>query len=773
MPLLGRLLLTLLLGTVTTLHAQQASASILVDSLLSAPTLGISEPTVAPDGSQIAYTIIDNVRRPRSDEWGASRTGIPWFALGSDIWVSGIGGGQARSLTGGHGNNWAPSWSPDGQRLAFLSDRLGSRSVNQAHLWVWERGRGGPRLVSQLPVMDPWGKLGRLEWLADSRKVLVKAYPAGVSPTQYAALLGAPAENERPGNEGGATVQVMQFDPRGKDPEPRTDPVNLDRLVGELALVDVQSGAVRRISGRARIGSYALSPDRRTVAWAELTGYERPGSPRILANLVACDVPGGKPRVLVRGAYLAHGFPVFPLFSWAPDSRAIAYRTNGLGLPDDVYVVRIAGGTPERIATGREQESELWAEPVLWTPDSRSLFWTRSGRLWRGSPASPSAVQLGKEHGQQIWLIPRDQGSLWSRDGKSAVAFTLDPATKHAGLATVDLTSGAIRQLYQEPKAYGFPGRLPVVTPDGASVIYSAEDTQHPPNFWVADPEHPDTRRPLTDLRHSFEGAGSGPTRLLEWRGLDGDTLRGALVYPASYRNGQQYPLIVKIYGGEDISDDLYRYGMSRSSIENLLLYTSRGYAVLLADSRTGVGAPMSDLMKSVLPGVDRAVEIGVADPARIGVIGHSYGGYSALALIVQSHRFKAAVMREGLGDLVSAYGALGDDGTNYLLSWAEAGQGQMGGSLWEVRDRFIENSPLFYLDRVQTPLLIIQGMADFDPVQSDEVFTGLRRLGKRVEYARYKGEGHFEGLWSRPNQLDYLRRVLAWFDTYLKGETP
>jgi dipeptidyl aminopeptidase/acylaminoacyl peptidase len=95
-----------------------------------------------------------------------------------------------------------------------------------------------------------------------------------------------------------------------------------------------------------------------------------------------------------------------------------------------------------------------------------------------------------------------------------------------------------------------------------------------------------------------------------------------------------------------------------------------------------------------------------------------------------------------------------------------------MGGSPWEQRARYLENSPFFYLDRVKTPVLIIHGAED-DAVQvnlADEVFTGLRRLGKTVSYARYQGENHWEGAWSYPNQLDSLNRSIAWFDRFLKG---
>jgi len=226
------------------------------------------------------------------------------------------------------------------------------------------------------------------------------------------------------------------------------------------------------------------------------------------------------------------------------------------------------------------------------------------------------------------------------------------------------------------------------------------------------------------------------------------------------------------VYGGSDVSNSLNQFGFASAPVDNLQVLATRGFAVLYADSRLNVGTPMLDLLKSVLPGVDRAVELGVADPDRIGITGHSYGGYSTLSLIVQTGRFKAAVASASIGNLAAAFGALRPDGTNYLMAWAETGQGRMGGSLWDQRQRYIENSPVFFLDRVTTPLLIVNGGDDIAPTLADEVFSDLRRLGKRVEYARYAGEDHWEGTWSLANQQDYLNRFVNWFEQYLKAGT-
>lgn len=182
----------------------------------------------------------------------------------------------------------------------------------------------------------------------------------------------------------------------------------------------------------------------------------------------------------------------------------------------------------------------------------------------------------------------------------------------------------------------------------------------------------------------------------------------------------------------------------------------------------------MVDLANTVLPGVDKAIELGIADADRLGIMGHSYGGYSVLSLLVQSKRFKAAMMIDGYGDIMAFYGQMGIDGTAFGISAAEQGQGLMRGTPWEFRDRYIANSPIFFLDRVETPIFIVHGTDDITvaPFLSDEVFVGLRRLGKEVEYAKYKGEGHSPIYWNYANQIDFCNRMIAWFEKYLKGSS-
>lgn len=749
--------------------AQNDRGPVSVEEVLNAPTLAAySPPAFSSDGRFLAYVVTDNARRRKAvrDE-ELLRSGVAWYAVASDIWVSDLKTGEQRNVTNG-GHNWAPSWSPDGRYLAFLGDRSGSSDIGPARVWLWERATGKLRQASEADVRE--GFVGT-RWAADGRLLLVTLFPEDLGREGYAAAVSGKAPPASSAAADGVTVRVFEFDPSVANASPSTDQVNLDLWRRDLALVDVETGKVRRLTTRSRVGHYALSPDGRKLAYSLLTRAEKPGAGQYLYQLAVQDLASGETRVVaqdVRLTLMANSF------SWSPDSAWIAYRTGGPLADDEIHVAAAAGGASRRVAHNPSADTvRIEIEPPVWDPSGRNVYFLRGQELWR-TPAdgSGTAAAFAKVAGRQLEIIAPHQGQLFSNDGgQSAVVTTLDPATKRAGFVRIALKTGAVSQLFEEDKRYGGYGTDPSISPDGASVAYIAEDALHPADIYVAGGEMMHPRR-VTRVAPALTDRAFGRGQAIEWRSIDGATEHGALIYPAGYEAGKTYPLIVKVYGGSQISNDLNRFGYAIAPYENLQLFSTRGYAVLLADSKVNLGTPMVDLMKTVMPGVNKVVEMGVADPERIGVTGHSYGGYSTLSLIAQSPRFKAAVMRAGMGDLISGYGQLAPDGTNYGVAWSEGGQGRMGGSPWEYPERYIENSPVFYLNRVETPLLIIHG-ADDDAVPAflaDEVFTGLRRLGKPVTYARYEGEGHWEGSWSYANQVDALRRTLAWFERHLKG---
>jgi dipeptidyl aminopeptidase/acylaminoacyl peptidase len=248
--------------------------------------------------------------------------------------------------------------------------------------------------------------------------------------------------------------------------------------------------------------------------------------------------------------------------------------------------------------------------------------------------------------------------------------------------------------------------------------------------------------------------------------------LRGVLVVPPTYTLGRRVPLVAIVYpGNRDAWTGVFRNRIA-SYWGLYQLLATRGYAVLEPSIPLRVGTPMHDAADAIFAAINAAVDAGIADPKRLGIIGHSYGGYGVLSAIVQSPRFSAAVMESGpAADLMAFYGLLGGSGNFVGAIWAEQ-LGHMPGAPWQYRDQYIENSPIWFLDRVETPLLITTGSADgFLPWLSEGVYVGLHRLGKPVEYRRYEGEGHGVGDLNPNNFRDRFAAVLRWFDTYLASE--
>jgi dipeptidyl aminopeptidase/acylaminoacyl peptidase len=299
--------------------------------------------------------------------------------------------------------------------------------------------------------------------------------------------------------------------------------------------------------------------------------------------------------------------------------------------------------------------------------------------------------------------------------------------------------------------------------------VYYAEDAGHGSDLCVSDAAFQNPRR-LTHLNAKMDKYEMGSARLVNWLSDDGERLQGALLLPVGYQEGKRYPLIVWVNGGSLLSNRFGHFGFESSGVFNMQLFATRGFAVLFPDSPQHLGTPSLDLAKTVLPGLNRVIEMGIADPDRLGLMGHSNGGYSTLALICQTKRFKAAIEMDGKGDLIGRYGAMDGSGAALGTSNLENGESGLGGTPWQVRDKYIENSPVFYLDRVETPLLIIHGSGDHTvpPFLGDEVFVGLRRLGKRVEYAKYQGEEHSPLRWSYADQVDLCNRMITWFEKYL-----
>jgi dipeptidyl aminopeptidase/acylaminoacyl peptidase len=245
--------------------------------------------------------------------------------------------------------------------------------------------------------------------------------------------------------------------------------------------------------------------------------------------------------------------------------------------------------------------------------------------------------------------------------------------------------------------------------------------------------------------------------------------LKGLLLKPENFDSRKKYPMIVYIY--ERLSQGLHQFrNPGPGTSINPTYYVSNGYLVYMPDIVYTIGYPGPSALNCVLPAVQAVVDKGFVNEDAIGIQGHSWGGYQIAYMVTQTNRFKAAAPGAVVANMTSAYSGI-RWGTGLPRQFQyERSQSRIGGSLWDYPLRYLDNSPIFRADRVETPLLMIHNDED-DAVpwyQGIEYFLALRRLGKPAFMFTYNGEKH--GLRKRINQKDYTRRLQEFFDHYLKG---
>jgi dienelactone hydrolase len=302
---------------------------------------------------------------------------------------------------------------------------------------------------------------------------------------------------------------------------------------------------------------------------------------------------------------------------------------------------------------------------------------------------------------------------------------------------------------------------------DGPLVI-TAQRFDEFPNLWVCDPDFANVKK-VTDANPQQADYIWGRSELIDFVNSDGKPLRAILTKPENFDPTKKYPLMVYIY--EELSSGLHRYvPPSPGTSINITRFVSNGYVVLQPDIVYETGYPGRSAMKCVLPAVEKVVGMGFIDPERIGIQGHSWGGYQITYMITQTNIFRAVEAGASVSNMTSAYGGI-RWGTGMSRAFQyERTQSRIGAPPWTRPLQFIENSPLFWVEQVQTPYLTIHNDED-DAVpwyQGIEFFLALRRLGKEVYMFTYNGQPH--GLRNRADQKDYTIRLQQYFDHYLKG---
>ena len=352
-------------------------------------------------------------------------------------------------------------------------------------------------------------------------------------------------------------------------------------------------------------------------------------------------------------------------------------------------------------------------------------------------------------------------------------AFNL--VTKFSGFFLQKIGNGnRLEQLTMGPYNYGINpysnrmiARVPVKAQFADRWLVMRESFNNAPNFLVTDNFKSFVSVSDCQPERKFNWLNA---ELINWKSSDGGRLSGVIFKPENFDEKKKYPIIILVY--EQWSNDLYEFPRPAATSDriNIPYFVSRGYLVLTPDIHYKIGKTGQSSLNSVMEATDYLSKFKWLDSSKMAICGHSFGGYETNYIVTHTQRFAAALSASGVSDLVSFYGSLDLMG-NHFGNWIENTQGRIGSTLWESQDRFIVNSPIFYADKVTTPLLLMNNKMDrTSPFgQGVEMFLALRRLNKKAWLLQYDNGSHSLG---ELDADDFTIRVTQFFDHYLKNES-
>ncbi len=407
--------------------------------------------------------------------------------------------------------------------------------------------------------------------------------------------------------------------------------------------------------------------------------------------------------------------------------------------------------------------------PVGWVKDGVSVLLYDNWDVWNvpvhGGAGTNLTVNGKKEqirYGRRFRLDPEEKGI----DLSVPVYFAAyGEWTKKAGIARIDKGKPPAQMIFWDDS--NFSGLLKAKKAD--IYLYTRDTYKDYPDYYVSDSSLQKGERITETNPQQKDFFWSSGSLLLDYKSSKGDKLQAALSLPANYEKGKTYPTIVYIY--EKMSQVLNRYippsviGFSKS------VYTSRGYAVLMPDIVYKINDPGMSAVWCVLPALEAAIATGVVDKTKVGLHGHSWGGYQTAFLITQTDAFAAAIAGAPLTNMISMYSSVYWNTGSANQPIFESSQGRFTCGYWENIESYARNSPIYFAQRVKTPLIILHcdqdGAVDWN--QGIEYFNTLRRLKKPVVMLQYVGENHV--LQKPANQKDYTVRMMEFFDHYLAGK--
>jgi dipeptidyl aminopeptidase/acylaminoacyl peptidase len=641
--------------------------------------------------------------------------------------------GAAQTVGKGLLNVRQAAFTRDGARLALLTAAETPAGLPVTSLWIYDVAR---QTLTEVPRQSgaEVAANSELSWSADGAKLFV----ALRSPADDAAAQAS----FRTLTSGPIVVQASK-------PFLDWDAMSRANRRRSLAEIDPATGAASVLVPPATITNYQLSRDGAFVTWLE-DSTEKTNYDVIFGtdNAIRMQPRRGAAKTVIDAKTLKTTTP-----RWSDDRRTFAYAERG-----EVFVQRVDEEKPRSLTPKpkekREGEEAESFSVVSFSRDGSKLLITSKQGWYVASVADGARERVLTLDDKNEEKNPKLTAVDWTPAGDAILVQYGEPDRWERGLSRLDLRTKTMTTLARDASLYnGFRQSR-----DGSTILFQKSDGTRPAELYAADPGFTNVRR-ITDLNPWIAKKALPASELVSYRDADGKVLYGVLRYPIGYEKGRRYPTVFEIY------ETFFDNGFNGRAA----LLAGQGYAVFHPSVNLVVGRPRESWAKGVTAAANKLIDMGIADPDRLGVHGTSYGGYATVLLLTETDRFKAAINVSGKVDMISFYTDSERLGVRNTHA-PEKSQDRIGGTLWEYPERYIEHSAIFRLDRVNTPLLTISG--DQDPNvpanQSRELYYALRRLNKEVEWVRYVNGGH-----RPPNSvaesIDFENRIVAWYDKYLK----
>ncbi|HSB08586.1 MAG TPA: prolyl oligopeptidase family serine peptidase [Blastocatellia bacterium] len=727
-----------------TAPGQSARSAFTVDDMLDVSNVNVAD--LSDDGRWIVATSGSLRDRIGIDN---HRFGDPTYVAPNsvDVWIIDTQSAKAQKLFQTRRQVRGARWSPDASRLALFVLK-----GDQFEPVIWERASGIFTDV-KLPAGKQAAENAELEWSSDGAQLLLALRNDGWR--KKAA--------ERFNYETAGSVVVHS----SKEPFLAWDELRRMSALRSLASYEVKNGQTRELLPEMKINSYDLAEDGSFIAYQEditkKTDYDVIFGSENQVQILPTS--GGPARTLVKST---KGLTIV----WSRDGRRYAYSKEGnvwVGSVDDKEPRQLIGKKPDaekekaeassdkpKDDADKEKKDKEKFSVVRLSPKGDRLVASNKEGLWvidAASGARENIVKMSEEDKES----PRYQVVDWSPAG-DVIYLSYASRTKwERGLVRYDVTAKKLEDLVKDSHLYS-SFRL---SKDGRTFVFSSAEGNRPGDIYAADAGFKNVRR-LTEANPQLKAKRLSKTELVRYLDVDGNKMYGVLYYPTDYEPGKKYPTVFNIY--EQFFDDSF------NSTINIL--TSNGYAVMQPSVNLEIGFPGEAWMKGVTSAANKLIDMGVADPDRLGVQGTSYGGYATNLLITQTNRFKAAINISGKVNMVSFYTDSPRLGVRNIHA-PEKSQDRLGATLWQQPQKYIQHSAVMFADRIKTPLLLMCGEQDHNvpPRQLMEMYYALRRLGKEVEWVSYTNGGHGMPTTTVDEVKDYHKRIIDWYDSHLKGD--